>query len=141
MSELVEQKKQVSTDRKAFLQKAVKIFLMVMLAGLPLVVTDGFSNITETKSVFFFASSLTFLGVALYHIVKNNKEREKAGLAKEKIRLMPLDIALLCFGGCVLLSGLFSPYQADVWLGIYSRYQGILTLAVYILLYFVISRH
>lgn len=141
MSELVEQKKQVSADRKAFLQKAVKIFLMVMLAGLPLVVTDGFSNITETKSVFFFASSLTFLGVALYHIVKNNKEREKSGLAKEKIRLMPLDIALLCFGGCVLLSALFSSYQADVWLGIYSRYQGVLTLAVYILLYFVISRY
>lgn len=124
-----------------FSKKAVICYLSAIMFGLPLIVTDGFYNITETKSVFFHVCTLIFLG-AVFIFYEPQKTSTKKSLDKaEKKPLITLDITVAIWGGINLISCLLSEYQGDVWLGTRARYQGFVTVLIYVMMYFVVHRH
>lgn len=124
-----------------FAQKSVICYLSAIMFGLPLIVTDGFYNITETKSVYFYVCTIIFLG-AVFLFYKPEKASTGKLLDKaEKRPLTTLDITVAVWGCINLLSCLLSEYQADVWLGGRARYQGFMTMLLYILMYYVVTRH
>ncbi len=122
-------------ERKNIALFIVQLFLNLIMLGLPLIVTDGYYNITETKSVYFYVlATVTVLAVSVYRFFST--ERKKAF----KPKLNVTDIAVLIFGAVYFLSAVISEYQTDVWTGGNSRYQGAVTVLLYVAVYFTVSR-
>lgn len=109
------------------------------MLGLPLVVTDGYFNITETKSGYFISISclLVMLNLVFSFITHIRYKND----VQSKIKISELDLAMLFFLLCYLMSAILSVYKRDVWIGENSRYQGALIVFLYVLVYFVISRN
>ncbi len=129
---------------KTSVQSAVIIYLVLIMFGLPLIVTDGYFNITETKSVYFYIVS-TALIVASAFFSSKKAESQKVKNQPEaplldRMELSLTDKAMIVFCAFVFLAALFSK-NPDVWLGVASRYQGFLTILVYVTVYFIVSRN
>ncbi len=117
----------------------VSLFLSVIMLGLPLIFTNGYYNITETKAVFYYVCAVLLLMFSVFSWTVNRitlPEEHKLKRLKPNI----LDISMLAFGIFVFLSGILSQYSADVWTGISARYQGVITVLLYIAVYFAVSR-
>ena len=125
-------------------QSAVIVYLVLMMFGLPLIVTDGYFNITETKSVYFYIVSIALIVATAFFSSKKAEAQKTKNLPEtplfERMELSLIDKAMVLFGAFVFLAALFSS-NADVWLGVASRYQGFLTILVYIIVYFIVSRN
>lgn len=129
-------KTKVNKARPAQSFNPINIYLGLVMIGLPLIVTKGFTNITETKSVYFLALSLLLIvPMGIYFISQVLKNK---GL---KADFSLVDYATGIFGIICLLSAVLSEYQSDVWIGQKSRYQGALVILIYIIVYFTVSRH
>ncbi len=126
-----------------FTQKlSAQPFAALLLFGLPLIVTNGFYNITQTKSVFFYAVSLlTVFVFALRAVFSEDENKEKTPLKKKLHTLLPTDIAFAVFLAFIVLAALLSEYRTDVWYGGNARYQGALTYLLYFLFYLIVSRN
>jgi len=122
--------------------KWVRHFLTAVMFGLPLIVTNGFFNITETKYIYYIVCAALLIVPSLSYIFKNFREvKESGNIPNRKEGFTTIDWAVTSFGISVLFSALFSSYPADAWLGISARYQGAVTVTVYILVYYLISRN
>lgn len=126
---------------KTPIQSAVIIYLVALMFGLPLIITDGYFNITETKSVYFYIISMAIVVAAAFFAKKKEESAfpENTPLI-ERMELSLTDKALIVFCLTVFLSALLSKNN-DVWLGAASRYQGFLTVLLYVTVYFVVSRN
>jgi len=114
----------------------VGIYLNLVVLGLPLIINNGYYNITETKSFYFVVLSLLLVVSAFINTLTK--------LAKEKrliFQYIPLDLPMLLFGMLCVLSAVLSTYQLDVWIGEKSRYQGTVIILVYVIVYFIVSRN
>lgn len=125
-------------------QSAVIIYLVLLMFGLPLIVTDGYFNITETKSVYFYIISIALIIASAFFSSKQAEKKKVKNQPEtplfERMELSLTDKAMVVFGIFVFLAALFSS-NADVWLGVASRYQGFLTILVYVIVYFIVSRN
>lgn len=126
---------------KTPLQSSVIIYLVFVMFGLPLIVTDRYFNITETKSVYFYVWSVALVIAAGFF--SSNKKADATVKDKSLLEMAALsctDKAMIVFCLSVFLAALFSSYS-DVWLGVSSRYQGFITVLLYVAVYFIISRN
>lgn len=128
-------RKAVSTP----LESSVIVYLVFLMFGLPLIVTDGYFNITETKSVYFYiVSAALFCATAFFSEKKKKSQANSLSILKSELSVT--DKAMICFIVVMLVSTLISKYP-QAWIGVNSRYQGFLTLLVYAAVYFIISRN
>lgn len=129
----------ILTERKMTFD--VNIFYAFVIIGLPLIFTDGYYNITETKSIFFYIVSVAFILLFLikYLVVNRKIQRHENKSIIKRLNLCDCAMLLFCFS--VLLSSLLSKYQSDVWFGSNSRYQGAVTVFLYVCVYFIASRY
>ena len=128
------------------MKTATEYYLSMVFLVLPLIMTNSYYNITETKSVTFHIVSYVYLLIAaIFYAVRlctaKNKMKDKEVQKTKRHKLCLLDICMLSFAFFVLVSAVFSEFSESAWLGISARYQGALTIVVYVLLYFVISRN
>ncbi len=126
-----------------FTQKlSAQPFAALLLFGLPLIVTNGFYNITQTKSVFFYVVSLlTIFVFTLRSVFFGEDAKEKTPLKEKLHTLHPTDVAFAVFLAFILLASLLSEYRTDVWYGSNARYQGAFTYLLYFLFYLIVSRN
>lgn len=125
---------------KKFNTYITTMYICVVMLGLPLIVTDGYYNITQTKINCFYLLSISF--ICIYLIQKFFILLKRKTLLRISFRtVLFTDIAFLIFVGFTVLSAIISVYQEDVWYGEKSRYQGAVTVILYALVYFVISRN
>lgn len=135
-------KAKVKSPDEGSLVKWVRHFLTAVMFGLPLIVTNGFFNITETKYVYYIVCAVLLIVPSFSYIFKNLREAKETGkIPNRKEGFTTIDWAVTALGISVLFSALFSSYPADAWLGISARYQGAVTVTVYILVYYLISRN
>lgn len=134
-------KPRVRRPVKTPVQSAVIVYLVFLMFGLPLVVTDKYFNITETKSVYFYILSIALVAATGFF---DSKSRELSKPTEEsflkRVALSPMDTAMIVFCGFVFLSAIFSG-RPDVWIGVSSRYQGFITILLYVAVYFIVSRN
>lgn len=136
MKTAVKAKRPVKTP----IQSSVILYLIGVMFGLPLIFTDGYFNITETKSIYFHIISIAFVAYALSGGSKRKGEAgSRESLLKDK-SLSVTDRAMAVFCAAMLVSCIFSKYN-ECWLGNTSRYQGFYTILVYVAVYFIISRN
>lgn len=127
---------------ESVLAVSVRHFLTAVMFGLPLIVTNGFFNITETKYAYYTVCAVFLIITSLSYIFKNfHQVRESGGIPNRKEGFTTIDWAVTAFGISVLLSAIFSSYPSDAWLGLSARYQGAVTVTVYILVYYLVSRN
>lgn len=122
-------------------QSVTRIFISLFLFVLPLVITNAYYNITETKLVAFYLLSAAYISIQLFVFLIYMLTKGKDFLKSISFKLNFLDIAFIIFGFSYIISAIISKYSyTDVFLGVGSRYQGAATIILYVLLYFVISR-
>lgn len=133
--------KKAVTDTKAAespVTSYVRYFLTATMLGLPLIVTNGFFNITETKYIYFLVCAV---GLIISFLLKHKQDIKPQISGEIKNGdFSILDYTITAFGAFILVSTVLSRYPADAWLGLYARYQGALTVIIYILIYFIVSR-
>lgn len=113
------------------------VYLCAVFLLHPLVFSNYYFNITETKHVFFLIASGVYLLVILFARIALPPD---FGVARESSRLHPAVIAMFVFFAVSLVGGLLSRYPGEVFFGENNRYQGLLTLFCYALLVFALSR-
>ncbi len=129
-------------SKGSYLQCGVRYFLTAVMFGLPLIMTNGFFNITETKYVFYILAAIFFIIPSFSHIIKNfSSAKEEGAFPLSSSDMTTMDWCVSAFGICFVLSALFSSYPADAWLGASARYQGALTVLAYLVVYFLVSRN
>ena len=103
----------------------------------PLVFSNYYFNITETKQAFFLVASGVYLLLLLFARIALPPD---FGVARGRLSLHPAVIAMLAFFAVSLVGGLISRYPGEVFFGENNRYQGLLTLSCYAFLLFALSR-
>lgn len=112
-------------------------YLCTMFFVLPLVFSNYYFNITETKQYTFLIASGLYMLLLLFARIALPPD---FGLPRARFSLHPAAgalIALFCAG---LVGGLLSRYPGEVLFGENNRYQGLLTLFCYACLVFALSR-
>ena len=115
-------------------QKVVGIYLTLMFGAFPLFCTDGFFNIRHDRYYFFLALSLALL--LFWGITVLGGDRKNA-IGK----LGVTDWAMLGFLGVCILSTVFSVNPEKALWGTAGRNNGLLLMAVYVGVYFIVSRN
>lgn len=65
--------------RGALAERATAVYLCFVLLGLPIVVNDGYYDITETKHLYFLAASAVYLAVQLVCLPLGRARRKRRG--------------------------------------------------------------
>lgn len=111
-----------------------KWLLYALFIGLPLVMNNGYFNISETKSLYFLSLSVLYcvitLIVSLLCIIKKKKI---------DIKICAIDIFLISFCIINVISSVLSKYGLEVWIGRDSRLQGSLIILLYVSMYLMLS--
>jgi len=115
-------------------QKVVGVYLTLMFGAFPLFCTDGFFNIRHDRYYFFLALSLALL--LFWGITILGGDRKNA-IGK----LSVADWAMLGFLGVCVLSTIFSVNPGKALWGTAGRNNGLVLMAVYVGVYFMISRN
>ncbi len=113
------------------------VYLCVLFLGLPLVFSNFYFNITETKQYYFLIASGLYLLLLLFARIALPPD---FGLLRGRFRLHPAALALIALFFAGLVGGLLSRYPNEVLFGENNRYQGLLTLFCYAGLAFALSR-
>ena len=112
-------------------------YLCAMFLLHPLVFSNYYFNITETKQYFFLIASALYLLSLLFARIALPPD---FGVARQKRRLHPSAIALLAFFAVSLVGSLMSRYPGEAFFGENNRYQGLLSLFCYACLVLALSR-
>lgn len=127
-------KKQQKTTPLTPRQKVVGVYLTLMFAIFPVFCTDGFFNIRHDRYYFFLAVSLALL--LFWGITILGGDR-KGSIGK----LTVTDWAMLGFLAVCAISTVFSVNPEKALLGTAGRNNGLILMAVYVGVYFMISRN
>lgn len=105
------------------------IFIFVILCVLPLVVTDSYFNILDTKYYFYVGSAILF---AVASIIIKHKSLVR--------RFVITDWALAAFLLIALISTVISDYFYEAFWGNEGRYSGLFLLGLYGIVYYFVSK-
>ncbi len=128
------------------------LYLNVMLGLFPLFFLNQYEKIGTLKYTLFWYSSLIFLGISATLILINGVGilRDKKGsghivvVGKKRfyaLELSFMDRAILVYGGCVLLSFVFSDFKEFALNGADGWQMGFYAQLIFIGIYFVLSRY
>lgn len=118
-----------------FLEMVCNLYIVFLLAVLPLYTNGSYYNIGDSKYMLFRNVSLLCLGIWLVvagaAFVMGTKERRKWSF---------VDSFVLLYGICVLLSAGASPFQKTAWTGYQDWYMGAFSQLLFVGIYFFVSR-
>ncbi len=147
----------MQNTKREFLGILCSIYMVVMLAVLPLYMTDGYYRLGDAKYVLFRNVTILCVGIWLawelfcgiclvYEPVKEKAmfQGQRAGAFKRqggdacKRHLGAVDIFVLGYGVCALLSAVCSHYDT-AWMGYQDWNMGALSQLLFVGIYFLIS--
>ena len=129
-----------TSNQNRFLRAAsilTTLYLCVVFLGMPLIFSNLYFNITETKQTLFLVASGGYLLTLLFARIAFLPDY---GVKSTRAPLHPATISLLVFFLVSLIGALLSKYPDDVFWGQNNRYQGLLTLITYALVALALSR-
>ncbi len=116
-------------------------YISLVLFILPLIITNAYYNITETKLWAFYILSGAYIIIQLSVFLIFLLMNRNVLLKSIRFKLCFLDVAFILFALSYFISGVLSQYGSkDVLFGIGSRYQGFATIILYVVIYFVLTR-
>lgn len=131
-------------EKKEYLGILCKFYIIVLLAVLPLYMSDGYYLLGDAKYQLFRNCTLICLGiwvvVEAFSLLSDLWNRLRVDVKLARPKLGTVDIFLLAYGGCVLLSAISSPYDA-AWTGYREWYMGAFSQLFFVGIYFFVSRY
>lgn len=113
------------------------LYLCVVFLGVPLIFSNLYFNITETKHTLFLVASGCYLLLLLFSRIAFPPD---FGVKSARAPLHPAAISLLAFFIISLVGALLSKHPDDIFWGQNNRYQGLLALFTYALIVLALSR-
>jgi O-antigen ligase len=129
-----------TNNQNRFLRAAsilTMLYLCVVFLGVPLIFSNLYFNITETKQTLFLVASGVYLILLLFARIAFPPDY---GVKSPRAPLHPATISLLAFFLVSLVGALLSKYPDDIFWGQNNRYQGLLTILTYALVVLALSR-
>lgn len=136
-------------DKREYLGILCKLYMIALLAVLPLYLPDGYYMLGDMKYRMFRSCTLICFGIwflmEVYVLLCGAWYRIRGLVVAEKgtgnrRKLCTVDIFMLAYGGCVLLSAICSPYEA-AWSGYRDWYMGAVSQLLFVGIYFFASRY
>lgn len=144
MSKKVIKKQKAKSSSGEVMALIMGMFALAVLCGLPLVVTDMYFNILETKYIYFCICSITMFSAAVFYGVSNGKIAEylKTVSIKEQIKkFSAADWAMLLFWASNVISWILcSDWRYEAFWGTSGRYNGVFLMTLYMITYFMMTR-
>lgn len=130
----------LESNKREFLGLLCNLYMAALLALLPLYTRGTYYLIGDAKYQLFYSVSIICLGLwmAVESITGLSKSLKKMFARK---RFSPVDIFMLSYSICVLLSAFFSPYETTPWAGYRDWHMGAISQIMFIGIYFFISRN
>lgn len=123
-----------------------KVYLFLLLVMLPLYMQNGYEMLGDVKYFFFRNCSIVCLGMWLVMEVlsifdgKNGHGKRNGSTGWRNIRMGSVDIFVLGYGICALVSACFSSFDV-AWRGHNEWYMGAVSQLFFVAIYFVVSRY
>lgn len=129
----------LESNKSEFLGLLCNLYIIALLAVLPLYTKGTYYLIGDAKYQFFYNVSIVCLGLwlAMEIITILSKFLRKQFGRK----LSPVDIFMLLYGVCVLLSAFHSIYGQIPWVGYRDWHMGAVSQFLFIGIYFFVSRN
>ena len=128
-------------EQSSLFNKAVNIFVALMLTAFPLYSASKYFNIENDKYLFFcITTSLISLFILSYFIIDLIKSK-KFNLLSNFKPFSAVDYSILLFYSVSLMSTILSDYQLESITGQLGRHTGLIFLTMCVLAYFWISRY
>lgn len=120
---------------------AVHIYLFILFGFYPIVYTNRhFFELNECRYFVFLFLSLSLIIVTVYNAIAQ-KNIIRIYNVKNSLRSFSiLDYSMLVFCFVSIFSGFCSPFFPDTIGGASGRYGGVVTICIYTIIYFIISR-
>lgn len=122
-------------------QLLASVYLFILFLGLPLVLHNGYSDITEVKHLFFMMISIVYLFAATILSILTAFLKPCAATKPQSRYITALDVWVLAFFLSFSVACLLSFHPEDALIGQNNRYQGFLTVLVYAAVYWFLSRN
>ncbi|MCI9435863.1 MAG: O-antigen ligase family protein [Lachnospiraceae bacterium] len=137
----------MKNEKNEFLALLCNLYIAALLALLPLYVHEGYWQMGNEKYMLFCNMSLLCLGCwlavgipwQLGRAVSFWRRHGMAWVWAENPFSM-VDLAMLSYGGCVVLSALCSSYKELAWKGYQGWYMGAASQLLFVAIYFFVSR-
>lgn len=147
----------MENGRKEFVRILCNIYMIMLLAVLPLYTRGSYYKIGDSKYLLFRNVSFLCLGIWLVCAVvscigvlivrvhkmsfsQQAKAVRQRGSRGNGISCSPVDICVFVYGICALLSAMLSPYGPTAWLGYRDWYMGAVSQIMFVGIYFFVSR-
>lgn len=151
----------LESNKREFLGLLCNLYIVALLAVLPLYTKRTYYLIGDDKYQFFYNVSIICLGLwqameiltILSEFLRKEFGRKKneQGLGRKPERrlgegeflkkLSPVDICMFFYGACVLLSAFHSAYEKTPWVGYQDWHMGAISQVLFIGIYFFVSRN
>lgn len=120
----------MKNTKEELLETICNLYMIVIVAVLPLYMNGTYYLLGDTKYYLFRNVSFICLGIWLV--------MEGIFLFRKKCSIV--DICVLCYGVCNVLSACFSSFRSTAWLGYADWHMGAITQLLLIGIYFLVSR-
>lgn len=126
-------------SKNEFLEVVSTLYIVILLVVLPLYNQGSYWKLGDVKYMLFRNTSIVCLGVALGVIVSV----AVVGIFTRQITwgCSPMDMCMMTYGVCVLISALGSAYPRTAWLGYGDWYMGALSQLMFVGIYFLLSEY
>lgn len=132
----------MNESRNEFLDTLCDLYMIVLLAVIPLYTGGTYFQIGDTKYLLFRNVSVICIGLWIFAGLFFMLIRHLKGTVKKASRgFSPMDAVMLLYAGSVLLSALGSAYQQTAWTGYRDWYMGAVSQCLFVGIYFFVSRH
>ncbi|MCM1567863.1 MAG: O-antigen ligase family protein [Roseburia sp.] len=131
---------------KNYMGTLCSFYMLVLLVGLPLYTGGSYYLLGDRKYLLFRNASILCIGIWLLMTLVT-AVIYLAGRLKDGRRIVPgdirpglVDICMISYAGCVLLSTFHSSFPVTAWLGYRDWYMGALSQLLFVGIYFFVSR-
>lgn len=120
------------------------LYLFIMLGIFPLFYKKQYAKMGTSKFQLFFYISLICLGLLFLLFLLQGigyiKNRKHSEVTNNRIKFSIMDIGVICYSLCVILSFLFCDYKGEALLGAKGWSMGLASQMIFCAAYFFLSR-
>lgn len=143
MANRIKKKKDTAVSAQEGFGLIMGFFTVAVLCILPVMVTNGYFNILETKYITYCVMAITTIVLmAAYGLVKGRVEAffKDFSLMRLVKGLNVVDWAIIVFWIANVISWLGSEWRWEAFWGTSGRYNGVFLMTIYMVIYFLMTR-
>ena len=143
MANRIKKKKDTAVSVQSGFATIMGIFVIAVLCVLPVMVTNSYFNILETKYITYCVMSITMMSVMfLYGLAKGRVAEffKNFNLIQAIKGLSFVDWAMIVFWIANVISWIFSYWRWEAFWGTSGRFNGVFLMTIYMVVYFLTTR-